>query len=596
MSGNTDEGLSSGHQTQSDVTTGDGGTPAESERRSESGRDFLLSVVAALAVLAVLARLVGLGARPFHWDEARVGYWTLRYLESGAFEYRPVAGGPLLYLVDRHVFALLGASDATARLPAAVLGGLLPLCALLFRDRLDDVEAFVFAAVLAFNPLLVYYSRFLRGDVPLAFFALAFVGFAVRAYDRGSRRDAYAAAAALPLAVASSGFAAGYVLCWVAAGVLVLDQPSAVVDRGASARATVAELRARVAGRWNAAARAFLVFLGVTVYCFAPRAGPTVDAGLWKPTTWHLVLWEATGGALWKFFGVRVANRYPDAIHELFPYVFDTFDTLARTALPVLVAAVAAFLWTRYARADRRPLVAGFAYWGAAAAFVFPVVTEVSAPWVAVHVLLPLSLPGAVGIAALLTRAAAAARATDADGASFGGGLASADAATVAAVVLVVVAVVAQAGAVTAAGVYGPSDRTNHLAQYGQPSDDVEPLVANVSKFADGNRSTPEVLYVGSEYATGWDPGNEFPPVADSWGNRLPLPWYFERAGLDEVSTKNATTFDERAERGEIPPVVVTSPSLRERVSDRLGDDYEARSYRLGLWGRDVVVFVARSE
>ncbi|RDI70492.1 flippase activity-associated protein Agl23 [Halopelagius longus] len=596
MSRNTDEGDSSGHRATSGVAPG-GGETAASERRPGHRRSSLVYAVAVLAAAALLARLVGLGARPFHWDEARVGYWTLRYLESGAFEYRPVAGGPLLYLVDRHVFALLGASDATARLPVAVLGGLLPLCALLFRDRLDDVETFVFAAILAFNPLLVYYSRFLRGDVPLAFFALASVGFAVRAYDRRSRRDAYAAAAMVPLAAASSGFAAGYVLCWVAAGVLLVDQPSAVVDRGASAKATVADVYARVAGRWNVAARAFLLSLGVTVYCFAPRAGPTVEAGLWKPTTWHLVLWEATGGALWTFVGVRVVHRYPDGVHAILPFVSDTLDTLARTSLPILLAAVAAFLWTRYARGDRRPLVAGFAYWGAAAAFVFPVVTEVSAPWVAVHVLLPLSLPGAVGIAALLTRALAAARATNADGAPFGGGLASADAATVAAVVLVVVAVVAQAGAVTAAGVYGPSDRNNHLAQYGQPSDDVEPLVANVSGFADGDRSTPEVLYVGSDYATGWDPGNEFPPVVDSWGNRLPLPWYFERAGLDEASTENVTTFDERADRGEpIPPVVVTTPALREQVEERLGDDYEARSYRLGLWGRDVVVFVAQSE
>ncbi|SFG16109.1 TIGR03663 family protein [Halopelagius inordinatus] len=553
--------------------------------------DAVVAAVVGLAAVALLARLVSLGARPFHWDEARVGYWTLRYLETGAFEYRPVAGGPLLYLLDRHVFAFLGASDATARLPVAVLGGLLPLCALLFRDRLDGVETVVFAALLALNPLFVYYSRFLRGDVPLAFFALAFVGFALRAYDRGSRRDAYAAAAALPLAVASSGFAAGYLLCWAAAGVLIFDQPSVVVDGGASAKARIADLRDRIRGRWNVVGRAALIFLATTVYCFAPRAGSQADVGLWSPTTWHLVLWEATGGAVWRFFGVRVAGRYPAGTHELFPYLADIADTLARTGLPILVAAAAAFLWTRYARGRDRPLVAGFVYWGAAAAFVFPVVTEVSAPWVAVHVLLPLSLPAAVGISLLLYGAVAAVRTTDATET----GLASADAATVAAVVLVFLAVFAQAGAVTASSVYGPSDRENRLAQFAQPSDDIEPLVANVSRFADGDRSTPEVLYVGSEYATGWDPGTEHPPVVDAWGNRLPLPWYFERAGVDEISTENVTTFDQGAERGDpVPPVVVTTPSLRGQMRDRLGEDYKATTYRLGLWGRETVVFVER--
>jgi uncharacterized protein (TIGR03663 family) len=567
------------------VTPPRGGRTAGSPgplRRSRT--DAVTVVVAALAAAALLARLVDLGARPFHWDEARVGYWTLRYLETGAFEYRPVAGGPLLYLLDRHVFALLGASDATARLPVAVLGGALPLCALLFRSRLSDAETVVFAAFLAFNPLFLYYSRFLRGDVPLALFALAFVGFVLRAYDGGSRRDAYAAAAALPLAFASSGFAAAYVLCWIAAVVLVFDQPSVVVDGGASARAAAVDLRERLRAGRTVAARAALLALAVVVYCFAPRAGSAGGVGLWEPTTWHLVLWESTVGAAWEFFGVRVAHRYPDGIHELFPYVSALLDTLALAGLPILVAAAAAFLRNRYARGAHRPLVAGFSYWGAAALFVFPVTTEVSAPWVALHVLLPLSLPAAVGVVALATPLVRAAQS--------GTGAPAADSAAVAAVVLVVVAVVAQAGAVTAAGVYGPSDRDNRLAQFAQPSDDLEPLVANLSRFADGDRSTAEVLYVGSEFATA--PGDDAsPPVADAWGNRLPLPWYFERAGLDAASTENATTLADRTNRsGAVPPVVVTTPSLRGAVGDELGERYGARTYRLGLWGRDVVVFV----
>ena len=544
--------------------------------------DRVAAAVVAFAALALLARLVGLGARPFHWDEARVGYWTLRYLETGAFEYRPVAGGPLLYHLDRVVFAVLGASDATARLPVAVLGAALPSCALLFRDRLDDAETLAFAAVLAFHPLLVYYSRFLRGDVPLVLFALAFVGFVVRAFDRASRRDAYAAAVALALAFASSGFAAAYVLCWVAVGVLLVDQPSAVVDGGASARRLLASLRSRVAGRTAPAARASLLFLGTTVLMFAPRAGPHVEVGLTRPTTWHLVLYESTVGALWSFVGVRVVNRWPAWTHELFPYVADLLGTLGDVALPTAVAAVAVFAWNRYVAAERRTLLDAFAYWAAAAVAVFPVVTEVAAPWVAIHVLLPLAPLAAVGAAAFLRHAVALAR---------GDGR---DAAAVAGVCLLLVAVLAQAGAVTAAGVYGPSDRTNELAQFAQPSDDLDPLFENASAVADGDPTTPEVLYVGERYYTAWDPGNEFPPVVQNWGNRLPLPWYFERAGADAISTKNVTTFDERAANRSTPPMVVAAPSLSGAVGDRLGDGYEATTYHLGLWDREVVVFVRR--
>ena len=96
--------------------------------------DRVTQAVVAVTALALLARLVGLGTRPFHWDEARVGYWTLRSLAVGAYEYRPVAGGPFLYVVGRWLVTLLGPSDAVARLPVALLGGLLPLAALLFRS------------------------------------------------------------------------------------------------------------------------------------------------------------------------------------------------------------------------------------------------------------------------------------------------------------------------------------------------------------------------------------------------------------------------------------------------------------------------------
>jgi uncharacterized protein (TIGR03663 family) len=541
--------------------------------------------VVGLALLALVVRLAGLGARPFHWDEARVGYWTLRYLETGAFEYRPIAGGTLLYLVDRHVFALLGASDFTARLPVAVLGALLPTTALLYRDRLDGAETVFFAVLLGFNPLLIYYSRFLRGDVPLALFALATLGLALRAYDRRSRRDAYAAALLAPFMFASSGFAVVYVGCWLAAAVLVLDQPSVVRDRGASARRRLAAVAERVRGHTSAAGRAALLFLGATLALFAPRAGPWVDAGLWSPTTWHRVAYEATVGAVWKFYGVRVANRWPDGTHELFPYLSDTLSTLWVAGSPVVVAAVLVFLWNRYARDAERALVSFAAYWGAVALVAFPVATEVAAPWVAVHVVVPLSLPAAVGFAAAVRGAAAAA--------SAGGSERGADAGTVAAVALVAVVVLAQAGVVTAAGVYGPSDRENRLAQFAQPSDDLAPLLKNATAVADGDDETAEVLYVGPTYATGWDPGNEFPPVVESWGNRLPLPWYFERAGADTVSTENLTTFDERTAGGEsAPPVVVTTPEFRGPLSDRLGDGYGASVYHLGLWDRRVVVFV----
>jgi uncharacterized protein (TIGR03663 family) len=563
---------------------GDEGTGG-SERRwvSASGSisrpDSVVVAVVAVAVAGLLFRLFDLGSRPFHWDEARVGYWALRYLDTGAYQYRPVAGGPLLYLLDRGLFALLGVSERIARLPVAVLGSALPLVALLFRDRIDDAETVLFAALLAAQPLVLYYSRFLRGDVPLALFGLASVGFALRAWDRRSRRDAYAAAVSLPLAASASGFVAGYLVCWLVAWVLVVDQRSVASDRGASLRSTLSDLRERLSGTATPAARAGLLAVGVTAFLFAPRSGPGVDVGLYDPTTLHLAFYEGTVGAFRRLVGVRIVHRFPDGTHAFLPYVGDAIGLLLASALPVLLLGVGTTLWTRYAP-SRRPLVEGAGYWGIAAVVAFPTLSEVSAPWTLVHVVVPLSLPAAVGLAAILRRGVAAASRPEPD------------AGTALAVVLVLVAVGGQVGAVAAAGVYGPSERSNDLAQFAQPSDDLEGLESAARDVADGDSSTIEVLYVGESFHVPADRTARYPPVGDTWGNRLPLPWYFESAGADAGSAANVSTFDSVDSNGSMPSIVVAEPSDRDALAERLGAAYEPRTYRLGLWNREVVVFV----
>ena len=553
-------------------------------------RDPVLFAVLAIVAVGLVFRVVGLGGRPFHWDEARVGYWALRSLDTGAYQYRPVAGGPLLYHLDRALFAFIGVSESIARLPVAAFGAALPLGALLFRDRLDDLETVLFAAFLAFQPVLLYYSRFLRGGVPLALFGLAFVGFAVRAWDRDSRRDAYAAAVALPLAASASGFAAGYLLCWLLAWALVVDQPRVASDRGASGRETVAALRTRLSGTATPAARAGLLATGVTALLFAPRSGSGVEVGLFDPATVHLAIYEGTVGAVRRFAGVRIVHRGPEGVHAFIPYVVEALGLLASFALVVLLLGVAGTLWTRYA-VERRPLVEGVGYWGVASIVVFPTISEVSAPWTLVHVVLPLSLPAAVALAALARWGVDAAKGTDGDAAV----PTDVDAGTIVALAFVVLAIVAQTGAATAVGVYGPSDRSNELVQFAQPADELESLEAAARSVADDDPATAEVLYVGSAYHVADERTTRSPPVPDAWGNRLPLPWYLESAGADATSTENVSTFDAEYANGAIPPIVVADPAHRNALSERLGSDYAVSTYRLGLWNREVVVFVANA-
>jgi uncharacterized protein (TIGR03663 family) len=532
--------------------------------------DRVVLAVLALTALALAARVVDLGARTLHWDEARVGYWSLRTLSTGAFEYRPVAGGPLLYHAQRTVFATLGATDTTARLAVAVVGGCSPLAALLFRPRLDDAETVALAGLLAVSPVLLYFGRFLRGDVPLAVFALVAVGATVRVVD-GDRSYRYLGAIALGLALSASGFAVAYLVCWLVAAGFTVDQRRLVGD-GPSVRARLASAGDRVADGLPAAVGPLAALLAVWVLAYAPRSRTGAD--LWTPATAPAAVEAALLEAPRSFYTVRVLGRQGRG-HELLPYLQAHVETLLGASLAVVALAAIGFLADRYGRGPSRSLVAFGGYWAAVSVFVFPVVAEESGPWLTVHTVVPALLPAAAAVGTLVRYVA---RSLDRD-----------DAVDAAVGLLLLMAVGGQMGATVAGAAYGPTTAANPLVHDAQPGDDLDPFVADVSAAIEGNEGV-EVLFYGSTFVPAGDTGTDRPPVGSAFGNRLPLSWYLERLGADTEGVRDPEAL---SEMGETPPVVIADRSQRPTLDARL-PNHEASVYRLSLWNRDVVVYVRR--
>ncbi|EMA51778.1 flippase activity-associated protein Agl23 [Halococcus thailandensis] len=560
-----------------------------------SRRTRVRALVVAIAVLALAVRLVGLGARVAHQDEARVAYWAYRYMETGVYWYRPIVHGPFLTIVDSHVFALLGASDFSMRLVVAVVGGLLPLAALLFGDRLRGSETLVLALVLAANPVLLYYSRFYRNDLLLAGFMLVAFGFFVRAYDRDRPLHLYLGVAFFALAFTTKENALVYPVTWLGALALLADRRLLMRTHSPTQALRNATRRIRTGlGRWWLhLALGVVLFVGIVVFFYAPRgqaagAEPTLGATLADPTLLPALIEEALVGSWHAFvgqWGSGSGDAYLDTASAL-------WSVLGAGAPLLLGFSVVGFLADRYTGERPRDVVAFSFFWGAASALGYPVIVDNPFPWEVIHVIVPLAVPAAVGLALVARiglsrlRISLAHSRVDRD----------AIVAIVAALVLVLAAGQVAVSAYDTSYA-NPQSADNELVQYAQSSSEMKPLLGELQRVVRANDGT-DVLYYGDDpdfdgdelYAP--DPGSHLTPTAgNGWFERLPFAWYLEGDGARTNSTSDAAAVRRAVQGADRPPIVIAfGPS--EACSEEYDNAADIEQYLDGYERHEVQRFL----
>jgi uncharacterized protein (TIGR03663 family) len=513
-------------------------------------------VVLGVTLVALVARFVGLGTRIAHQDESRVAYWAYRFMENGVYEYRPIVHGPFLTIVDGHLFSVFGASDFTMRFVVALIGGLLPLAALLFRQRLRDSEVVAMALLLAFNPILLYYSRFYRNDVLLAGFMLVAFGFFVRAYDNRRPAYLYAGTAAFALAFTTKENALVYPVCWAGAAFLLWDHRLFAERAGERGLLTVAieRIKTTARGLWQWAdhlVASVLLFFGIVVFFYAPRnpsmiADHPSDAvdndvpGLYEafgdPSLFPAVIEHATLGS-WNDFvgqwGGGNEESYLSTAKALWP--------VAQEAAIVLLAfAILGFFVDRYTGEQPRDAVAFASYWGFASIVGYPVIVDNPFPWEVIHIIVPLVVPAAVGLA-LIGRLGLE-------------GVAEGDAVSATAAALVLLVVVGQVGATAVGASYFDSQsEDNKLVQYAQSSSEMKPLLGEVQGVVQSNEGI-DVMYYGNKFYSQDESSHDIMPApgGSGWFARLPFAWYLETYGAEHDSVNNPELL-----AGDKPPVVI---------------------------------------
>ena len=611
----------------------------------------LFRVVLSITLVALLVRMAVLGSRPAHWDEARVAYWAQYYAETGSFGYHWEEHGPVVQIAARWLFEPLGVTDTAARLPVALIGGLLPLAALLYREHLRDSETVALALFLTFNSVLLYYSRFVRSDVLVAAFMFTALGMLVRFVDTRRWRYLYGAGLLVALGFGSKENAVVYALTWVGAGLLVTDQwlhspqgDTSGVDRARRAwpgrllwrlagglarwRGHVAALRAvpesgadrlrsrfdspLTTARWAAggavkAAGVLVVTLGTTLFVFADRGEgvrgrkPYLDGGSGRVTLGDAVepggfsafVSDTLGGA-YDGYSDWFAKSSERTLEGYIEFLDGFISVLTANATVLIAFGVIGFVLERYGREQPRPVVMFLSYCGVASLLGYPLGTDIVGAWawVATHIVVPLAVPAAVGISWVYREALAA--------------QADRDTLTAVGVGFLLLLAGVQVGYTAANDVYRhPQADDNELVQYAQPHDDLGPVVDTLETAAGETDGPTAVLYYGPEggdYDSGtalvsqsnatayWD----IRPTCSVWSNTQPMNWYFSVADAAVDCERSPSELAGTIDR-EPPPVIFAVPDDGTIPVGAIEASYEKEVYYTRTIGRELVVYTHES-
>jgi len=185
-------------------------TYCEAARELVRARSRAFWIVAGLTVLAAALRFATLGAQAYHHDEIvtasrvlRDGFWHA--MEAVGFSE---SAPPLYYALAWPWTQLTGTGEVGLRSLSAAAGvATVPVAFLLGAELRGRRAGIVAAALVAVNPMLLWYSQEARGYSLMALLTAIAALYFVRALDRGRRRDSIGWGIASALALATHYFA-----------------------------------------------------------------------------------------------------------------------------------------------------------------------------------------------------------------------------------------------------------------------------------------------------------------------------------------------------------------------------------------------------
>ena len=121
---------------------------------------------------AIFSRLYMLGERVMSHDETSHVYFSWLLEQGRGYQHDPITHGPLQFHLLALSYFLIGDSDFSARLPAALLSIATIAFMWNYRRFLGKAGAYIAAFLLLISPYILYYGRYARNEAFIGFFAV----------------------------------------------------------------------------------------------------------------------------------------------------------------------------------------------------------------------------------------------------------------------------------------------------------------------------------------------------------------------------------------------------------------------------------------
>src|SRR5512140_2073782 len=156
-------------------------------------------IFATIMVLAVISRFYNLGVRVMSHDESLHTYFSWLLYKGSGYQHNPMMHGPLQFHLIALSYFLFGASDFTARIPAALFNiATIALC-WKWRRYLGKLGGLVAAFLMLISPIMLFYGRYVREDPYAIFSGVLMLYVVLRYFETGKPRYLYLLAAVLVL-------------------------------------------------------------------------------------------------------------------------------------------------------------------------------------------------------------------------------------------------------------------------------------------------------------------------------------------------------------------------------------------------------------